>query len=193
MFSGENAAIYRVPFNVHAHNITTQYILLRKSQEIFDTEIMKKLRKCQHWAKSALSHCVVAHWIKKWKKAESIMNSFRFSRFWLILRACLYEAGWPASELARLQVRSNSSGHGFVNISLPLYAYRAGPPCRDPGYPVPGSRFKRTVFSHTNGREHISVPWILWELCRWLAFTLAVAVVFRLATTKPAIRWTRLI
>ena len=42
------------------------------------------------------------------------------------LRACLYEAGWPVSELAHLQVRSCLPGHNFVNISLRLYVCRAG-------------------------------------------------------------------
>jgi len=32
-------------------NITTQKNLLRKCSESFDTEIVKKLRKFQHWAK----------------------------------------------------------------------------------------------------------------------------------------------
>ena len=55
------------------------------------------------------------------------------------LRDCLYEAGWPVSELAHLQVRSCLPGHNFVNISLRLHVCRAGPPCRDPGYGLPGS------------------------------------------------------
>ena len=69
------------------------------------------------------------------------------------LRACLYEAGWPVSELAHLQVRSCLPGHNFVNISLRLYACRAGPPCRDLGYRLPGSRLKRADFSHINRRN----------------------------------------
>ena len=45
------------------------------------------------------------------------------------VRACLYEAGWPVSELAHLQVR------------------------RDLGYRLPGSRLKRADFSHINRRN----------------------------------------
>ena len=62
------------------------------------------------------------------------------------LRACLYEAGWPVSELARLQVRSCLLGHNFVNISLRLYACRAGSPCRDLGYRLPGSRLRACLY-----------------------------------------------
>ena len=69
------------------------------------------------------------------------------------VRACLYEAGWPVSELAHLQVRSCLPGRNFVNISLHLYACRAGPPCRDLGYRLPGSRLKRADFSHINRRN----------------------------------------
>ena len=65
----------------------------------------------------------------------------------------LNEAGWPISELAHLQVRSCLPGHNFVNISLRSYACRAGPPCRDLGYRLPGSRLKRADFSHINRRN----------------------------------------
>ena len=65
----------------------------------------------------------------------------------------MYEAGWPVSELAHLQVRSCLPGHNFVNISLRLYACRAGPPCRDLGYRLPGSRLKRADLSHINRRN----------------------------------------
>ena len=68
-------------------------------------------------------------------------------------RACLYEAGWPVSELAHLQVRSCLPGRNFVNISLRLYACRAGPPCRDLGYRLSGSCLKRVDFSHINRRN----------------------------------------
>ena len=69
------------------------------------------------------------------------------------LRACLYEMGWPVSELARLRVRYRFSGHSFVNISLRLYACWAGPPCRDPGSRLPGFRLKRANFSLINRRN----------------------------------------
>ena len=50
-------------------------------------------------------------------------------------------------------MRSCLPGHNFVNISLRLYACRAGPPCRDLGYRLPGSRLKRADFSHINRRN----------------------------------------
>ena len=45
---------FTLSFNAHAHNITTQKCLLRKSYESFDTEIMKKLTKFQSWTKNNL-------------------------------------------------------------------------------------------------------------------------------------------
>ena len=71
----------------------------------------------------------------------------------LLLRACFYEAGWPFSELAHLQVRSCLPRHNVVNISLRLYVSRAGPPCRDPSYRLLGARLKRADFSHINRRN----------------------------------------
>ena len=50
-------------------------------------------------------------------------------------------------------MRSCLPGHNFVNISLRLYACRAGPPCRYLGYRLPGSRLKRADFSHINRRN----------------------------------------
>ena len=50
-------------------------------------------------------------------------------------------------------MRSCLPSHNFVNISLRLYACRAGPPCRDLGYRLPGSRLKRADFSHINRKN----------------------------------------
>ena len=75
------------------------------------------------------------------------------------LRTCLYAAGRPVSELARLQVTFCFSGHSFVIISLPLYACWAGPPCRDPGYRLPVSRLERASFSQVIRRNRPARPW----------------------------------
>ena len=37
--------LFTLPLNAHAHNITTQKLLLRKSYESFGSEIIKKLRR----------------------------------------------------------------------------------------------------------------------------------------------------
>ena len=60
----------------------------------------------------------------------------------------------PSSEILLIWSR-------LCKYQFALYACWAGPSCRDPSYPVPGSRFKRAVFSHINGRngpDHLRPP-----------------------------------
>ena len=46
--------VYYFDENASSHATFMQMLLLRKSEDSFGTEIMKKLRKCKYWAKSFL-------------------------------------------------------------------------------------------------------------------------------------------
>ena len=43
--------LFTLLFNAHMDNVTTKKVLVGKSQESYDTQIMKQLKKFQSWAK----------------------------------------------------------------------------------------------------------------------------------------------